>query len=60
MYKFQSRQGSVTDFNMPLGLKLDPDNRWVQKAQVIPWDVIELRYAEMFPCHKGGVADSRR
>ena len=45
MYKFKSRQISFTDFNTPIGMKLNPDNRWVKKAEMIPWDEIEQRYA---------------
>ena len=36
MYKAQSKQVGITDFGMPLGLKLDPENRWVKKAETIP------------------------
>ena len=34
MYKFKSRQISFTDFNTPIGMKLNPDNRWVKKAEI--------------------------
>lgn len=33
MYKFRSNQISLTDFNTPVGMKLNPDNRWVKKAE---------------------------
>ena len=48
MYKFSSKQISLTDFNTPVGMKLNPDNRWVKKAELIPWDEIEQRYAKLF------------
>jgi len=60
VYKFLSKQISVTDFWMPLGLKLDPENRWVKKAETIPWEEIELRYAALFGNHKGNVAKPLR
>ena len=41
MYKYRSKQISLTDFNTPVGMKLKPDNRWVKKAELIPWDEIE-------------------
>ena len=54
MYKFGSnRQFKLTDFNMPAGLKLAKDNRWVIQAERIPWDAIEERYAELFPSKTG-------
>ena len=48
MYKFQSKQTTILDFDMPMGLELNPNNRWVQKAATIPWDIIEKRYANLF------------
>ena len=60
MYKFPSKQISVTDFGMPLGMKLDPENRWVKKAALIPWEEIELRYAALFKNRKGNVAKPLR
>ena len=60
MYKFQSKQISLMDFDMPLGLKLDPKNRWVKKAATIPWDAIEKRYAKNFEGINGQVAKPLR
>jgi len=60
VYKYPSKQVSVTDFWMPLGLKLDPNNRWVKKAETIPWEEIELRYAALFKNRKGNVAKPLR
>ena len=38
MYKFEKyRQVGLADFNQPAELKMDPDNRWVRKADTIPW-----------------------
>lgn len=54
MYKFnQYRQFSFTDFNQPAGLKMNPENRWVKKAERIPWDAIEEKYAALFPGKTG-------
>ena len=60
MYKFKSRQISFTAFNTPIGMKLNPDNRWVKKAEMIPWDEIEQRYAKLFANRKGNVAKPLR
>lgn len=32
---------------------MNPENRWVKKAAMIPWDEIEDRYAELFPSEVG-------
>ena len=54
MYKFDANhQFKLTDFNMPAGLKLNPENRWVKKSKVIPWEEIEKKYAELFPSKTG-------
>ena len=44
---------SLYDFNQPIGLKMNPENRWIKKAETIPWDAIEERYAKLFPSHTG-------
>ena len=41
-------QSSFLDFNQPLGLHMNPDNRWIQMADQIPWDVFEKKYAHAF------------
>ncbi len=54
MYKFKrEKQISFTDFNQSLGLQMNPDNRWVKKAAMIPWETIEDEYAKLFPSHTG-------
>jgi hypothetical protein len=60
MYKFSDNQISFTDFNMPNGVELNPENRWVKKAELIPWNEIELRYAKFFTNKKGNVAKPLR
>ena len=52
MYKKDRlHQFGLADFNMPIGLKMNPENRWIKKAATIPWEAIEDRYAELFPRH---------
>ena len=54
MYKFDRyHQFRLEEFNQPLGMKLDPNNRWVKMADTIPWNMIEDRYAKLFPSHTG-------
>ncbi len=54
IYKFKrEKQISFTDFNQPMGLQMNPDNRWVKKAAMIPWETIEAEYAKLFPSHTG-------
>ena len=56
MYKFDDGQISIHEFGQPIGMKLREDNRWVKKAQTIPWLEIEKRYAALFTNRKGNVA----
>jgi hypothetical protein len=60
MYKFKDNQLSLTDFGQAIGLKLNPENRWIKKAQIIPWEEIEIRYAKLFSNKKGNVAKPLR
>ena len=49
MYKKRNReQMTVEDFVPPFGGKLNADNRWVKRAKLIPWDMIEEIYAATF------------
>lgn len=61
MYKRTDKsQHSFLDFNQPIGLHMNPDNRWVKMAGLIPWDVFEEKYAELFPSSTGSVAKPLR
>lgn len=54
MYKFdKNHQFGLVDFNQPMGLKMNPENRWVKKAETIPWESIEEKYVALFPSKKG-------
>ena len=54
MYKFNRNiQISFSDFNQPLGMKMNANNRWIKKAEMIPWDKIEEKYSELFPSETG-------
>jgi hypothetical protein len=49
MYK--RRNGQINALETPLffgGVKLDPSNRWVRLAELMPWDFIEEKYAQTF------------
>ena len=56
MYRYSNGQISLSDFKQPVGMNLKESNRWVKKAQTIPWLEIEKRYAKLFTNRKGNVA----
>ena len=60
MYKVPSKQITFEDFNQPVGMHLNPENRWVKKAELIPWDEIETEYAKLFKGLKGHIAKPAR
>ena len=61
MYKpIDKQQNSFLDFNQPMGLHMNPDNRWIKLADRIPWDAFEIKYAELFPSDTGNVAKPLR
>jgi len=45
MYQPKFQQLTFENFHLPFGGKLDPKNRWVRLADVIPWHVAETMYA---------------
>lgn len=60
MYRYSNGQISLSDFKQPVGMNLKENNRWVKKAQTIPWSEIEARYATLFTNRKGNVAKPLR
>lgn len=57
MYIFQHNgQLSIEEFHNPFGGKLDPENRWVVMAGIIPWEPLESRYAPLFNATTGAPA----
>lgn len=60
MYKYKSGQMSITDFGQPMGMRLNENNRWVKKAELIPWEKIEKRYAGLFKSKTGNTAKPLR
>ena len=61
MYKtVDHSQHSFLDFNQPLGLHMNPENRWIKMADNIPWDVFEKKYARKFKSRTGNVAKPLR
>lgn len=61
MYKRpDTSQRSFLDFYQPLGLHMDPENRWVKMADRIPWDEFERRHAALFESDTGNPAKPLR
>ena len=60
MYRYSNGQISLADFKQPVGMNLKESNRWVKKAQTIPWPEIEKRCAALFTNRKGNVAKPLR
>ena len=49
MYRQESpKQLSFEDFYLPFGGHLNPNNRWIRLAELIPWDEFEASYADQF------------
>src|SRR5690625_3145822 len=38
----------LEQFYLPFGGKLNPENRWVKLAALIPWDKVEQKYVKAF------------
>ena len=48
MYRKTERQLPLENFYLPFSGELNPENRWVKLSKIIPWDVIEEKYASLF------------
>ena len=61
MYKTtDNSQSDFFRFNQPLGLHMNPNNRWIEMADSIPWELFEHRYAKLFKSKRGNVAKPLR
>ena len=61
MYKSSDKsQSSFLDFNQPMGLHMNPNNRWIKMADSIPWEVFEKKYKRLFKVKTGNVAKPLR
>jgi hypothetical protein len=54
--KPEDRQPEFIDFYLKFGGRLNPRNRWVRLAKLIPWEEFEAEYAKVFPSHTGAPA----
>ena len=53
-------QIAIQDFFLPFGGKLDPENRWVKTADLLPWDIIDEFYMANMSEDKGRQSLSSR
>ena len=48
MYKPMEQQLSLFDYTLEDTFTLDPNNRWVKRVKLIPWEMAEAKYEHMF------------
>ena len=48
MYKMEDDQIHLFDITLEDTFKLNPDNRWVKRAKIVPWKLAEEKYSHMF------------
>lgn len=59
MYRIsEEKHNSSQEFEIPTGKKLNPNNRWVILANLIPWQKFEGEYAALFDEKMGAPAKS--
>ena len=46
--------------NHPIGLHMNPENRWVKMADAIPWEIFEKKYSRLFKGKNGRIAKPLR
>jgi hypothetical protein len=54
--KHHNGQLSIEEFHVPFGGTLDPENRWVLFASLMPWEELEETYAPQFSPKTGAPA----
>ena len=61
MYKCtDNAQSNFLNFNQPIGLHMNPENRWIRMADAIPWEIFEKKYSRLFKGKNGRVAKPLR
>jgi hypothetical protein len=62
MIRYHSQyQTQINEFSNLYNLKLDPQNRWIQLSNLLPWDQMVVLYQRNFSSRKGSpVVDPRR
>lgn len=61
MYKYtDNTQSNFLNFNQPMGLHMNPENRWIKMADAIPWEIFERKYSRLFKGKNGRVAKPLR
>ena len=53
MYKNTSSEPQMANLPYFLDSTLNPDNRWVKLAKIIPWSKVEEVYSSNFTSHTG-------
>ena len=53
MIKNNNKNQIELNFYLPFGGKLNPENRWVKLASIIPWDEIQTVYTNSLNSSKG-------
>ena len=59
-YQEDRNQLTIEEFFQPFGGKLRKDNRWVQLAEIMPWEYIEKVYIQNLSVATGRPAISSR
>jgi len=60
VYEKMSGQMRIIDYTLSDVFTLDPDNRWVTKAKLVPWEMAEERYSRMFQKNGRKAKDVRK
>lgn len=57
---YQHKDYEQLELELPFGVALNRENRWVQLAEIIPWDIIDEEYKKNFPSNEGQIAKPAR
>jgi len=57
---YRKKNPNQTELELPFGIPLNPDSKWVKLAKLMPWDRIEEEYQNKFKGNEGQEAKSSR
>ena len=57
---YQKKMYEQQKLEIPFGVDLDSENRWVKLAEIMPWEKIDQIYSKNFDGEKGKIAKTSR
>ncbi len=60
MEMYRKKDYAQLEMNLPFGVALNEESKWIRLSELMPWEQIEAEYMAHFQGHEGQVAKSAR